>query len=417
MLTRTELLELIANGENSGVEFKRDDLRPEDLAKEIAALANFQGGHILLGVEDDGTVSGIRRNDLERWVMDTVFGRKVHPLILPFYQEIQVDERHRVAVVSITQGTAKPYVVRHNKREDVYVRVGSTSQLATREQQARLFALGGMLHAELLPVSGSGLRDLSRERLEDYLTVIVGERESPASERAWIERLCGLGFMIEHPVGPLACTIAGLALFGYKPRRLLRQAGVRWMAFEGSEKTYRALDDRVVDGPLVDLWQEISGGGRTIVEKGLIELLLNFMTPFVSEDGENLVEGSMRRERSWRYPPEALREAVVNALAHRDWSRYEEVEIVSYADRLEVLSPGALQNSMTVEKMIAGQRSTRNSLIVDVLRDYGYVDARGMGVRNKIIPLMRAGNGVDPKFEPTEDYLRLTLRRGADERG
>ena len=417
MLTRTELLELIANGENSGVEFKRDDLRPEDLAKEIAALANFQGGHILLGVEDDGAVSGIRRDNLEHWVMDTVFGRKVHPLILPFYQEIQVDERHRVAVVSITQGTAKPYVVRHNKREDIYVRVGSTSQLATREQQVRLSALGGMLHAELLPVSGSGLRDLSRERLEDYLTAMVGQRETPASERAWIERLCELGFIIERSDGPPACTIAGLVLFGYRPRRLLRQAGVRWMAFEGSEKTYRALDDRAVDGPLVALWQGISGGGRTIVEKGLIELLLNFMTPFVSEDGENLVEGAMRRERSWRYPPEALREAVVNALAHRDWTRYEEVEIVSYADRLEVLSPGALQNSMTVEKMVAGQRSTRNSLIVDVLRDYGYVDARGMGVRNKIIPLMRAGNGVDPKFEPTEDYLRLTLRRGADERG
>lgn len=412
-MTRTELLELIANGANSGVEFMRDDLRAESLAKKITALANSRGGHILLGVENDGTVSGIRRDNLEHWVMDAVFGRKVYPPILPFYAEIPVDERRSVAVIDIGEGANKPYAVRRGGREDIYVRVGSTSQLATREQQVRLFALGGLPRAESLPAPGSGLRDLSRERLEDYLTVIVGEREAPASERAWIERLCGLGFMVERSDGPPACTIAGLALFGYRPRRLLRQAGVRWMAFEGSEKTYRALDDRVVDGPLVALWQGISGGGRTIVEKGLIELLLNFMTPFVSEDGENLVEGAMRRERSWRYPPEALREAVVNALAHRDWTRYEEVEIVSYADRLEVLSPGALQNSMTVEKMVAGQRSTRNSLIVDVLRDYGYVDARGMGVRKKIIPLMRTGNGVDPKFEATENYLRLTLRRGA----
>ena len=62
----------------------------------------------------------------------------------------------RVAVVSVTQGTAKPYVVRHKDREEIYVRVGSTSRKASREQQARLFALGGMLHAELLPVSGTG---------------------------------------------------------------------------------------------------------------------------------------------------------------------------------------------------------------------------------------------------------------------
>ena len=66
---------------------------------------------------------------------------------------------------------------------------------------------------------------------------------------------------------------------------------------------------------------------------------------------------------------------------HRDWTRHEEVEIVSYADRLEVLSPGAPPNGMTVKKMLMGQRSARNSLIAGVLRDYGYVDARGMGVR------------------------------------
>jgi ATP-dependent DNA helicase RecG len=66
---------------------------------------------------------------------------------------------------------------------------------------------------------------------------------------------------------------------------------------------------------------------------------------------------------------------------------------------------------MTVEKMIAGQRSPRNPLIVEVLRDYGYVDARGMGVRNKIIPLLRKQNGVEPEFQATEDYLKLLMRK------
>ena len=111
------------------------------------------------------------------------------------------------------------------------------------------------------------------------------------------------------------------------------------------------------------------------------------------------------------YPPEALREAVVNALAHRDWTRTLDVEVVAYSNRLEVLSPGALQNSMTVEKMLAGQRSPRNTTIVGVLRDYGYVDARGMGVRNKIVPLVRDASGEDPRFEATEDYVRVVLPR------
>ena len=409
-MTKSELLELVANRENSGVEFKSDDLRPERLAREIVALANFQGGRILLGVEDDGTITGIQRNDLEHWVMDAVFGRKVHPMILPFYEEVQVDDQHRVVVITVTQGTTKPYVVRHNDREEIYVRVGSTSRLATREQQARLFALGGMLHAELLPVSGSALRDLSKERLENYVTAIVGDNETPDTVAAWQERLCGLGFMAEREDGAPVCTIAGLVLFGYRPRRLLRQAGIRWIAFKGDDKAYDALDDQVLDGPLVGLWKGDAGGGREMVEKGLIEVLTDSMRPFVSEEAGE-ADASMRRDRHWHYPVEALREAIVNALAHRDWTRYEEAEVVRYADRLVVTSPGTLPNTMTVRKMIAGRRSPRNPLIVDVLRDYGYVDARGMGVRNKIIPLLAEWNGVEPEFHASEDQLVVTMPR------
>lgn len=130
-MTKTELLELIINGENSGVEFKRDDVRPEQLAKEIVALANFQGGTILLGVEDDGTITGIQRENLEEWVMDTVFGRYVHPMILPYFETVQVEGGLRVAAIRLTQGTAKPYVVRHQEREEIYVRAGSTSRNST----------------------------------------------------------------------------------------------------------------------------------------------------------------------------------------------------------------------------------------------------------------------------------------------
>ena len=411
-MTNAQLLELIANGESSGVEFKRDDLRPEQIAKEIVALVNLQGGRVLLGVEDDGAITGIQRVGLERWVMDTVFGRYVHPMIQPFYEEIRIDERRRVAVIAVTEGTTKPYVVRHRGQEQVFVRMGSTSQLASREQQMRLFSAGGMLYVESLPVSGSGLRDLSKERLTDYLTAVLRLTDLPASDAAWCERLCDLGFMVENEGRPAVCSISGLVLFGYRPRRLLRQAGVRWMAFKGDDKAYDALDDQVIDGPLVARSRELPGGGREIVERGLIERLADAMRPFVSEEAGE-VDDAMRRERRWHYPFEAVREAVVNAVTHRDWTRYEEIEVVRYADRIEILSPGALQNSMTVQKMLAGRRSPRNLLISEVMRDYGYADARGMGVRNKIVPLLRDRNGVAPEFDANEDHLRLTMRRGA----
>lgn len=408
-MLKSELLEIIANGENSGVEFKRDDLRPEQLAKEIVALANFQGGKLLLGVEDDGSISGIQRDGLETWVMDTVFGRYVHPMILPFYEEVEFDGGKRVAVVSLTQGTAKPYVVRKDNREEIFVRVGSTSRLASREQQARLFESGGMLHSEVLPVSGSSLEDLDLSRLTDYLINITGDLTIPQSSEEWEQRLTGLGLMVDRPETDSAvCTIAGLVLFGRSPRRSLRHAGVRWMSFAGDEKDYQAQDDTVLDGPLIALWEVRAGEGRTLIEDGLVERLADRMRPFISEESSEINE-YLRRDSLYRYSLDAVREAILNAFVHRDWTRSSEVEVVNYADRLEVISPGTLQNSMTIEKMLAGQRSARNPIIVEIMRDYGYVDSRGMGVRRKIVPLTRNFSGKDAAFDLTDDYLRVVI--------
>ena len=130
-MLKAELLEIIANGENSGVEFKLDDIRPEQLAKEVVALANLKGGHILLGVADDKTVVGISRSNLSEWVADTVFARYVHPIILPYYEEVSMADGKRIAVITLGQEIFKPYVVRSNDRETAYVRIGSVSRPAT----------------------------------------------------------------------------------------------------------------------------------------------------------------------------------------------------------------------------------------------------------------------------------------------
>ncbi len=288
-MLKSELLEIITNGESSGVEFKLDDIRPEQLAKEVVALANFQGGKILLGVTDDGTILGIRRQDLEAWIMDTVFGRYVHPMILPFYEEVNLGGEKKVAVISFSGGISKPYVVRHNDRETVYIRVGSTSRLATREQQARLYAIGGMLHMEVMPVPGSSLTSLDRARLENYLRDIIQDPELPRSEEEWVRRLLGLGFLVEDPDGRPVCTIAGLVLFGVAPRRYLRQAGLRLMAFAGTDKEYQARLDEVLNAPMVGRWIVDPAGKKMLADDGLIEKFSFMIGPFISQEG-NIIE-------------------------------------------------------------------------------------------------------------------------------
>ncbi|ENU31322.1 MULTISPECIES: RNA-binding domain-containing protein [Acinetobacter] len=406
-MLKTELLEIIANGENSGIEFKRDDIRPEQFAKEVVAMANFQGGRVLFGVEDDGTVSGIQRPDLEEWVMN-VFQSKIHPMILPFYEEVKLDDGKTVAVVSFPIGISKPYVLRHSGKEEIYIRVGTTSRLATREQQMRLFELGGMLHTEVMPVPRTDMSCLDDARLMNYIRDILRDPDVPQSTEAWQARLLGLGFLTEA-AGNICCTIAGLILFGKNPRRYLKQAGLRVMAFQGDDKDYQTALDEILDGAMVGRW-DMSNGDKRLIDGGIIERFMQAMTPFISQQSAE-VNIELRRETQWFYPLEAVREALINALAHRDWTRFVEIEVSAYSNRLEIISPGTLPNSMTVEKMKAGQRSPRNTIVMEVLRDYGYVDYRGMGVRTKIVPLTKALTGKEPEFELTEDYLKTVLYR------
>lgn len=406
-MLKAELLEIIANGENSGIEFKRDDIRPEQLAKEIVALANFQGGRIILGVEDDGAISGLQQKNTQEWVMN-VFRDKVFPQIIPFYEELKTDDQHHVAVITVASGISKPYMLKHNNREEIYIRMGDRSELASREQQLRLFESGGLLHVEVLPVAGTSLANLDLERLNYYLSIIINDPDVPKLESEWTERLLGLGLMASDGLGNTVCSVAGLICFGINPRRFLRQAGLRVMAFAGTEKEYQALLDVVLDAPLVGRWKVNEAGKKQLVDEGLIEKFAAAIGPFITQEAADIDE-HMRREKIEFYPWEAVRETVINALVHRDWTRAVDIEVTNYSDRLEVISPGKLQNSMTISKMVAGQRSPRNTLIMEILRDYAYVDSRGMGVRTKVIPLMRQFNQAEPIFEATEDYLKTVL--------
>lgn len=407
-MLRDELKELIANGENSLVEFKRDDIRPEQLAKEIVAFCNSYGGKLLLGVEDDGTPSGIQRTDLEHWIMDTVCARYVHPAVIPLYEEVQIEANLRVAVITVPLGVSKPYVMRHNDREEFYIRAGSTSRLANRDQIIRMSASGGMLHVETLPVPRTSLKTLDKARLENYFRDILAEPSLPRDDKEWETRLVDMGFLADNVEHEKVCTIAGLLLFGINPRRYLKQAGLRIMVFDSNDKEYKALLDVVLDAPMVARVEVTDQRVSGIVDDGLVEKAAAALYPFITEESATIDKG-FRRPLKRYYPWNAIRELILNALAHRDWTRNTDIEICRYKDRLEVISPGSLPNSMTVEKMVGGRRTPRNTIIMEVLRDYQYVDARGMGIRTKVIPIMREFNGTEPEFEATEDFLKTTL--------
>jgi ATP-dependent DNA helicase RecG len=178
MTTHTDLLEIITNGENSGVEFKRDVLQNYDLAKELVAFSNLRGGIVLLGVEDDGSISGVTRADLEEWVMTTCRD-KIRPAIIPFFEVArEVEPGKDVAIVRVT-ARFDVHSLWHNNSNRYYIRVGTQSREATQEELARLFQQRGSIRAELRPVSGATLADLDLRRLRDYFTRIRRRRPLP----------------------------------------------------------------------------------------------------------------------------------------------------------------------------------------------------------------------------------------------
>lgn len=145
-MQRVELLDLIHNGENSGVEFKLDAVDNVDLAREIVGFANFMGGMVLLGVADDGAIAGVTRANLEEWVME-LCRVKIEPPLIPYYElHREVEPGKDVAIVRVLPGPSKPYARVHHHRRTYFIRVGSTSREASRDKLERMFQDSGRLH-------------------------------------------------------------------------------------------------------------------------------------------------------------------------------------------------------------------------------------------------------------------------------
>lgn len=411
-MLKTDLLELIGGEENSRVEFKRDDCRPDQLAREMSALLNFEGGVILLGVEDDGEISGLTRNqgEAEEWVMN-IARTNLQPPATPAWSTTTVSNEKVVGVVELpTDGHGKPYKAKRSGAWVTYTRVGRQTREATRDEEARLYQAARLVHYETRAVADLGLESLDLDRAASYFQHIL-KRNTPNTDdlEGWRRLLFNSDLLVETRDGDRP-TAAGLLLFGENPNRRLRQAGVTAWAFPGTEKGYNTIDEEVIRGPLAPLVNK----RRTVVDRGVVDRAVDFAKRNMGSIA--WLDGA-RRRRKRSFPVEAVREAMVNAVVHRDYAREgTDIEISLYSDRVEVISPGRLPNGVTVEKMKEGVvRVARNGLLKEILRDYRYVESQGMGVRRRIIESMRQHNGTEPDLEEHDDrfVVRLWKQRAA----
>jgi ATP-dependent DNA helicase RecG len=395
--TRTELLEIIRNGENSGVEFKRDVVQNHALARELVGFANLEGGIVLLGVEDDGSIGGVARPNPEEFVMNACRD-KIRPGLIPFYERVRdVEPGKDVVIVRVSRGL-DVHTLWHDNRNTYFIRVGTQSREPTPEELGRLFQQRGGFRAELRPVSGAAFSDLDLRRLKNYFSY-VRQQESPpdGDEAAWMTLLFNAEIVVEDGI-----TAAGILLFGRTPNRFLPQAGIDASAFQGLDKDYAARERASLRGPMTPLLSEAG----EVVEAGLVEQAISFVQRNTTVTGKLEAHGA-RREEIQAYPREAVREAIVNALVHRDYLLSStDIELSIYSDRLEIVSPGRLPNGITPIRMRTGCRAARNQLIKDIMRDYRYIEHSGMGVPRKIVKCMREHNHTEPELiEEGESFV------------
>ncbi|NLK96783.1 MAG: histidine kinase [Epulopiscium sp.] len=383
-MNKSELLEIINNGENSYIEFKEESIKPKDLAEEIIAFANSEGGTILIGVADDGTIKGVADVNIEEKIMNICRNNCI-PNIIPIYEQIDVDEL-KVVAVTIPKGLNKPYYTVDHK---YYIRVGTTKRIASREELLRLFEANGSIHYDISPVLGTSIRDLNLDIIRDYF-LKYNTFDLYEEEKSSIERILVNADILKEVDQQLVCSVGGLLIFGKKPEMIMPQNGISFAHFCGNQITDDLIDKKNINGRLQD-----------IAEQMLVVIKNNIKTPSRIKD--------LKRDEKEDYPTLVLREAIVNALVHRNYSiTGSKIRIFMFDDRIEFHSPGKLPNTVTIEKMKIGVSYARNPFLVKYMENMRYIDQLGRGIP-MIIKAMKDIGAREPDLKEIGEEFVLTI--------
>lgn len=242
-------------------------------------------------------------------------------------------------------------------------------------------------------VWGTTLNDLSREAFAAYHQAQFGLSLAEQLEQSQLplEQLLRHLRLAEEVDGEWLLTVAGLLVFGVEPQRFMPQSRLSAVAFAGLDEDADILDRR-----------EIVGRLPTIIEDARVFLERNIRQP--------ARELGFRREDILLYDRKALGEAVVNAIAHRDYSLSgSQIRLFVFPDRVEVRSPGRLPNSVTLDNIRLGIHAERNRRLATLLTQLGYMSAIGTGIPRLIIRLSRLLSGREPEFELVGEELRVRI--------
>jgi ATP-dependent DNA helicase RecG len=351
-VTFSSIHSLISQGENQAVEFKSANVSAESLTKEIVAFANTYGGSILIGVEDNGAISGIDNvGSLEEFVVNICRNNIVPPLsITSIFEEV---EGKKILHLHVPKGKDKPYQTNKNQ---FLVRVGSTNRIASPQELMRLFQQSGAFHFDATGIQGTSIKDLNWAKLDKYFA----QYDIDYTHEEDKERLL-INTDILTDEGTL--TVAGLLVFGINPQKYLYNASISFAHFTGDTLEDTLIDKQVIEGTL-----------DYQIDTCVAIIKNNIPTPSVIEQNKTV-------DTQFKYPDKVFREIIVNACLHRNYSIVgSRIRVFLFKDRLEIRSPGRLPNTVTIEKMKAGVSYATNPILLKFMENLRYIDKLGRGI-------------------------------------
>jgi ATP-dependent DNA helicase RecG len=357
-----EIEELLKFGESGTLEFK--EKFDEKTVESAVAFANAKGGIILIGVSDKGNIIGvdIGKETLIRWANQ--ISDKTEPQLIP---EIEVFESKgkQVVAVKVPEYPLKPVSVRGR----CFKRINNSNRSMNAQEIAEMHLQSTGMSWDRLPAVGETLKDLDLEKVKNYIRKArdIGRK----------------GFREEEEINPVQVlekmkliidgkpTWAASLLFGKEGKRFLSQAVIHCGRFKNQTLV---IDDRLIEGSLFEQ-----------VEEAMDFVRKNTNVKFV-------MTGKPEREEIWDYPLEAIREAVVNAVCHRDYTVMSHVEIRIYDNELIVWSPGGLPLGLTMEELFKSHASKlRNKGIAEIFFDMRIIEQWGSGIEKMINYCRKAG--------------------------
>jgi predicted HTH transcriptional regulator len=370
----TTILEKIKNGEDSYTQLKETAIRSQSLAREMVAFSNSDGGIIIFGVSDNKEIKGLNQETIEklRQLTANVANENIRPPIYPLIEIITVDGLDIIAL-TISKGSHKPYSTRSG---EYYIKSGSEKKIISPEELKRLFVQSNYLYTDEEINLKTTINDLNTELFYQFL-----EKEDIRVFEELKNELLTLTTVLENRelLRDHCLTLSGNLIFGKTPQKFNPSFYIDCVYFNGQDVTANQfLSKEIVKGTFAELYKQS------------LNFLKSNLTKKQTEDNFNTL-GQLEINEI------ILSELIVNALVHRDYYINSSIKIFMFDDRVEIINPGKLTNSLTVEKIKSGISIHRNPILNSISKYVLPYSGYGSGIKRalKIDPTIKFINDIE----------------------